>query len=78
MKTFGSKATFITSAKVPDNVVYTITKEVFEKIESFKTFHPAFEELTREKMLEGLAAPIHPGAKKYYDEVGLVPAGVVK
>jgi TRAP transporter TAXI family solute receptor len=78
VETFGVKATFVTSAKVPDNVVYTITKQVFDKIESYRTLHPAFEELTRVKMLEGLAAPIHPGAKKYYDEVGLVPSGVDK
>ena len=78
VETFGVKATFVTSAKVPDNVVYTVTKQVFEKIEAYQTLHPAFAELTREKMLEGLTAPIHPGAKKYYDEVGLVPAGVVK
>jgi TRAP transporter TAXI family solute receptor len=78
VKTFGVKATFITSAKVPDNVVYTITKEVFEKIESYRTLHPAFEDLTRLKMVECLAASVHPGAQKYYDEVGLVPACVVK
>ena len=78
VETFGVKATFVTSAKVPDNVVYTITREVFERIESYRTLHPAFEELTRDKMLECLAALIHPGAQKYYDEVGLVPHCVVK
>ena len=78
VKTFGVKATFITSAKVPDNVVYTITREVFERIEFYRTLHPAFEELTRDKMLECLAALVHPGAQKYYDEVGLVPHCVVK
>ena len=78
VKTFGVKASFITSAKVPDNVVYTITREVFERIEFYRTLHPAFEELTRDKMLECLAAPVHPGAQKYYDEVGLVPHCVVK
>ena len=72
VKTFGVKATFITSAKVPDRVVYTITKTVFENIESIKTMHPAGDDLTREKMLECVAAPVHPGAKKYYDEAGLV------
>ncbi len=75
--TFGVKATFVTSAKVPDDVVYTITKQVFEKIESYRTLHPAFAELTKDKMLERLAAPIHPGAKKYYDEASLVPSSVV-
>lgn len=78
VETFGVKATFVTSTKVPDDVVYTVTKQVFEKIESYRTLHPAFAELTKDKMLECLAAPIHPGAKKYYDEVGLVPACVVK
>jgi TRAP transporter TAXI family solute receptor len=77
VETFAVKATVVSSAKVPDRVVYTITKEVFEQIESYRTLHPAFEELTREKMLECLAAPVHPGAEKYYDEVGLVPACVV-
>lgn len=70
--TFGVKATFMTSAKVPDDVVYAITKEVFENFEAFKKLHPAFQTLTKEGMLEGLSAPIHPGAMKYYKEAGLV------
>ena len=69
--TFGVKATFITSAKVPDDVVYAITKEVFDNLEEFKKLHPAYEVLTKENMLEGMSAPIHPGAMKYYKEVGL-------
>jgi TRAP transporter TAXI family solute receptor len=69
--TFGVKATFVTSIKVPDNVVYAITKEVFENFEDFKKLHPAYTGLTKESMLEGLSAPIHPGAMKYYKEVGL-------
>lgn len=78
VETFGVKATFITSAKVPDRVVYTVTKQVFENIEYYRTLHPAYEELTREKMVEHLMAPIHPGAKKYYDEAGLVHATLTK
>ena len=69
--TFGVKATFVTSAKVPDNVVYAITKEVFDNFDSFKKLHPAYAGLTKENMLEGMSAPIHPGALKYYKEVGL-------
>jgi uncharacterized protein len=71
VKTFGVKATFVTSAKVPDNVVYAITKEVFKNFEDFKKLHPAYQVLTKEGMLEGLSAPIHPGAMKYYKEAGL-------
>ena len=69
--TFGVKATFVTSAKVPDNVVYAIVKEVFDNFEAFKKLHPAYAGLTKQNMLEGMSAPIHPGAMKYYKEVGL-------
>lgn len=60
----------MTSAKVPDEVVYAITKEVFDNFEDFKKLHPAYAGLTKENMLEGLSAPIRPGAMKYYKEVG--------
>jgi TRAP transporter TAXI family solute receptor len=70
--TFGVKATFCTSAKVSDDVVYAITKEVFENFEAFKKLHPAYQVLTKKSMLEGLSAPIHAGAMKYYKEAGLM------
>lgn len=71
VNTFGVKATFVTSAKVPDDVVYAITKEVFDNFEDFKKLHPAYSVLTKEGMLEGLSAEIHPGAMKYYKETGM-------
>lgn len=70
--TFGVKATFVTSAKVADEVVYAIVKEVFDNFEDFKKLHPAYSVLTKEGMLEGLSAPLHPGAEKYFKEVGLI------
>jgi len=69
--TFGVKATLVTSAKVPDDVVYAVTKEVFENLEEFKKLHPAYGALRREDMLTGISAPIHPGAMRYYKDVGL-------
>ena len=68
----GVKATFVTSANVPDDVVYAITKEVFDNFETFKGLHPAYQVLTPEDMLTGLSAPIHPGALRYYEEAGMV------
>ena len=68
---FAVKATFVTRADVPDDVVYAITKEVFENFEDFKQLHPAYKVLTKKQMLEGMSAPIHPGAMKYYKEAGL-------
>ena len=72
VETFGVKATFVTSAKTPDNIVYAITKEVFENLESFRKRHHTYKMLTKDSMLKGgLTAPIHPGAAKYYKEIGL-------
>jgi TRAP transporter TAXI family solute receptor len=70
--TFGVKATLITSADISDDIVYAITKEVFDNLEAFKKLHPAYSVLTKKNMLEGLSAPIHPGAVKYYKEAGLM------
>ncbi len=71
--TFGVGATVVTSAKVPNNVVYNIVKAVFENFDSFKKFHPAFNHLTKEQMIkDSLSAPLHDGAVKYYKEAGLM------
>lgn len=69
--TFGVKATLVCSVDTPEDVVYAVTKEVFDNLESFKTLHSAYQGLTKERMLEGLTAPLHPGALRYFEEVGL-------
>jgi hypothetical protein len=72
VKTFGVKATFVTSAKIPDQVVYAITKEVFENLGSLKYSDPTLNMLTKESMVkDGLTAPMHPGALRYFKEAGL-------
>lgn len=71
--TFGVGATFVTSAKVADHLVYNVVKGVFENFETFKKLHPAFANLKKEEMIkDGLSAPLHPGAIKYYKEAGLM------
>ena len=69
--TFGVKATFVSSAKVPDEVVYEVVKAVFDNFGRFKKLHPAFANLKESEMIkDGLSAPLHPGAEKYYKEKG--------
>ncbi|MCK7549588.1 TAXI family TRAP transporter solute-binding subunit [Marinobacter koreensis] len=71
--TFGVGATLVSSTDVPDDVVYEVVKAVFENFDSFKRLHPAFANLKKEEMVhDGLSAPLHPGALKYYTEVGLI------
>ena len=72
-ETFGVKATLVTRADVPDELVYKLVSAVFENFDRFRSLHPAFENLTPESMIsEGLSAPLHPGALRYYTEQGLM------
>ncbi|ODV08840.1 MAG: C4-dicarboxylate ABC transporter substrate-binding protein [Rubrivivax sp. SCN 70-15] len=72
-RTYGVLATLVTSAKVPDAVVYELVKSVFENFDDFKKLHPAFAHLDPKAMIkDGLSAPLHPGALKYYREKGWI------
>ena len=62
-------ASVVTSAKVSDEMVYNVVRAVFENLDDFKKQHPAFANLDPKKMIkDGLSAPLHPGAVKYYKE----------
>jgi TRAP transporter TAXI family solute receptor len=73
VQTFGVGATFVTSADVPEEVVYEVVKAVFDNIDQFKGLHPAFANLDPAQMAnDGLSAPLHPGAERYFREAGLI------
>ena len=72
-KTYGVLATLVTSAKVPADTVYAITKAVFDNFDEFKKLHPAFANLDPKNMVQdGLSAPLHEGAARYYREKGWI------
>ena len=72
-KTFGVGATFVSSTDVPEEVIYNVVKAVFENFDQFKKLHPCFKVLKKEEMIkDGLSAPLHKGAIKYYKEAGLM------
>lgn len=69
--TYGVLATVVTSAKVADSTVYALVKAVFDNFDEFKKLHPAFAHLDPKDMIKnGLSAPLHPGAIKFYKEKG--------
>ncbi|MBL22794.1 MAG: C4-dicarboxylate ABC transporter substrate-binding protein [Rhodospirillaceae bacterium] len=71
--TFGVMATFVTSADTPAATVYELVRAVMENIEDFRKLHPAFKHLDPKKMIKnGLSAPLHDGAAKYYKEKGWI------
>jgi TRAP transporter TAXI family solute receptor len=72
-QSYGVLATLVTSAKVPESSVYELVKATFENFDEFKKLHPAFANLDPAKMVkDGLSAPLHPGAAKYYKEKGWI------
>jgi TRAP transporter TAXI family solute receptor len=72
-RTFGVLATLVSSTKVPAESVYAVTKAVFDNFDEFKKLHPALGVLDPKAMVkDGLSAPLHDGAAKYYKEKGWV------
>jgi len=71
--TFGVGATFVSSTKTSADTVYQVVKAVFDNFDSFRKLHPAFANLKKAQMVkDGLSAPVHDGAAKYYKEAGLM------
>jgi TRAP transporter TAXI family solute receptor len=73
VKTFGVTVTAVSSTDVDDDLVYTIVKTVFDNLNDFKRLHPALGNLQPGRMMtDGLSAPLHPGALRYYRESGMM------
>ncbi len=69
--TYGVLATVVTSSKVPADIVYQVVKAVFDNFDEFKRLHPALGNLDPKSMIaDGLSAPLHEGAARYYREKG--------
>lgn len=70
--TIGVRAVVVTSSSTPDDVVYQVTKTVFENLAELRTLHLAFADIQLDDMLDQCVfAPVHPGAARYYREAGL-------
>jgi uncharacterized protein len=73
IRTFGIKATLVTTSDVDEETVYQLTKSVFDNFDSFRTLHFVFATLDKERMVSaGLSAPLHEGARSYFVEKGLL------
>jgi len=73
IKTFGVKATFVTSKRVDEDIIYQVVKSVFDNFDNFRTLHPVFSTLDPKKLVrEGNTAPLHKGSERYFMEKGLL------
>ena len=69
--TFGLANGMVISKTVPEETVYAMTKAIFESIPNLKSVHPALGRISKKTVLNGFGAPLHPGALKYYREIGV-------
>ncbi len=59
-------------ADLPDDVVYLMTKTIYENLPFLNQIHKATKAMSLERATKGLPAPLHPGAVKFYREVGII------
>ena len=72
VKTLANWTVIIVRADLPDDVVYQMTKILMENTEDLTSRHKYFADLKAENVKGGIAAPLHPGALKYYKEKGIL------
>ena len=67
-----------THADLPEEHVYMITKTMYENLPFLQAIHPATKAMAIESAIAGLPVPLHPGAQRYYEEVGIeIPARLI-
>jgi uncharacterized protein len=73
IKTFGVKATFVSTETVDEEIIYQVVKAIFDNFDNFKTLHPVFSTLEPKELVKsGNTAPLHKGAERYFKEKGLL------
>ena len=66
------KCTIAVNANLDEDTVYKMTKVLFENLEELGNAHAKGKEVTAAKAVTGCSVPFHPGAKKYFEEIGLI------
>jgi hypothetical protein len=72
IKTVAKSNLLVVRADVDDEVVYQVTRAMFENLDFLRTIHDAMYETSLDRALVGMPMPLHPGALRYYQEVGLL------
>jgi len=72
VQTLGLACILVARPEVPDEVVYKMTKSLFENLNEFSKSHASAKDVQLKTALEGIPLPVHPGAEKYFKEAGLI------
>lgn len=69
--TYGLANGLVISADMPEERVYLMTKAIFDNLDALAGVHPALGRVSKDTVLNGFGAPLHPGALRYYREIGV-------
>lgn len=72
INTITVRAMLIINADLSEDMVYNITKTLFENLDTLHRSHSRAEDVTLETSQEGMSVPLHPGAEKYFKEKGIL------
>jgi uncharacterized protein len=62
----------VTRSDLKDDLVYAMTKAVYENLPELAAAHSAGKEISLKGALSGMPVPVHPGAEKYFREAGVL------
>jgi len=62
----------VVSTEMPDDLAYAITRAMYEHLDELSAIHPAAHQITVEFTLDSMPVPLHPGAVRYFSEIGEV------
>lgn len=71
-KTIGVKAVLVADKSQSDSSVRAVVKAILDHFDEYKNLHPALKSVTKESLIDGLSAPLHPAAEAVYKEYGLI------
>ncbi len=66
----GAANVMTVSSAMDEDLVYAITRAIFENIDDLRAIHPAANQTTVDFTLSATPIPLHPGAIRYYEETG--------
>jgi hypothetical protein len=72
VSTVAVMAMLVARADLPDDLVYNLTKALWENLDRMKAAHARGRDLELTRALEGMPVPVHPGAERYYRERGVL------
>ena len=62
---------FVVRDDVPEDIVYNLTKLLWDNLATLQEIHSATKAMALEEALKGIPVPLHPGALRYYKEQGV-------